>query len=106
AQINHLSEILRLDVVASLTVLGLLPLASRHIIDRLRRRRVYAPYRKQKPRHLDYDLVVIGAGSAGLVTAYIASSIKAKVLLVEKNKMGGDCLNTGCVPSKALIRAA
>ena len=54
----------------------------------------------------EYNLVVIGAGSAGLVTSYIAAAAKAKVALVEKHRMGGDCLNTGCVPSKALIRSA
>tara|TARA_B100000749_G_scaffold280707_1_gene278169 strand:+ start:93681 stop:95162 length:1482 start_codon:yes stop_codon:yes gene_type:complete len=59
-----------------------------------------------KPRKFDYNLVVIGAGSAGLVTSYIASTLKAKVALIERHKMGGDCLNTGCVPSKALIRSA
>ena len=59
-----------------------------------------------KPRKFDRNLVVIGAGSAGLVSAYIAAALKARVSLIEKNKMGGDCLNTGCVPSKALIRSA
>ena len=59
-----------------------------------------------KPGHFDRNLVVIGAGSAGLVSAYIAAAVKAKVSLIEKHKMGGDCLNTGCVPSKALIRSA
>ncbi len=59
-----------------------------------------------KPKHFDYNLVVIGAGSAGLVSAYIAAAVKAKVLLIEKHRMGGDCLNTGCVPSKALLRSA
>ena len=54
----------------------------------------------------DYNVIVIGAGSAGLVSSYIASAVKAKVLLIEKYKMGGDCLNTGCVPSKAFIRSA
>jgi len=54
----------------------------------------------------DFNLVVIGAGSGGLVTAYIAAAVKAKVALIEKHKMGGDCLNTGCVPSKALIKSA
>jgi dihydrolipoamide dehydrogenase len=60
----------------------------------------------KKPKHVQYNLVVIGAGSAGLVSAYIAAAVKAKVALIEKHKMGGDCLNTGCVPSKALIRSA
>lgn len=53
-----------------------------------------------------YNLVVIGGGSAGLVSAYIAATVKAKVALIERHKMGGDCLNTGCVPSKALIKTA
>ncbi|NOQ36022.1 MAG: dihydrolipoyl dehydrogenase, partial [Methylococcaceae bacterium] len=60
----------------------------------------------QKPKKFDTNLVAIGAGSGGLVTAYIAAAVKAKVTLIEKHKMGGDCLNTGCVPSKALIRSA
>ena len=67
-------------------------------------RKVYA--RWTKPAKFDRNLVVIGAGSAGLVSAYIAAAVKAKVTLVEKHRMGGDCLNTGCVPSKALIRTA
>ncbi|MGZ8152573.1 MAG: dihydrolipoyl dehydrogenase family protein, partial [Methylovulum sp.] len=59
-----------------------------------------------KPKKFDNNLVVIGAGSAGLVTSYIAAAVKAKVTLIEKHSMGGDCLNTGCVPSKALISSA
>jgi pyruvate/2-oxoglutarate dehydrogenase complex dihydrolipoamide dehydrogenase (E3) component len=62
--------------------------------------------RWKKPRRFERNLVVIGGGSAGLVTAYIAAVLKAKVTLIEKHRMGGDCLNTGCVPSKALIRSA
>lgn len=64
------------------------------------------PRTPRKPRSFDYNLVVLGGGSAGLVSAYIAAQVKAKVALIEKEKMGGDCLNTGCVPSKALIRSA
>ena len=60
----------------------------------------------EKPRRFERNLVVIGGGAAGLVTAYIAAAVKAKVTLIEKHRMGGDCLNTGCVPSKALIRSA
>lgn len=60
----------------------------------------------ERPRKFDRNLVVIGAGSAGLVSAYIAAAVRSKVTLVEKHLMGGDCLNTGCVPSKALIRSA
>ncbi len=59
-----------------------------------------------KPNNFDRNLVVIGAGAAGLVTSYIAAAVKAKVTLVESHKMGGDCLNYGCVPSKALIKTA
>src|SRR5690606_34986409 len=69
-----------------------------------RTRRLLAPF--PKPERFDRNLVVIGAGSAGLVCAYIAAMAKAKVTLVERGRMGGDCLNTGCVPSKALIRSA
>lgn len=65
---------------------------------------VYKGFRK--PRRFDNNLTVIGAGSAGLVSSYIAAAVKARVTLIEKHRMGGDCLNTGCVPSKALIRSA
>ncbi|MCB0363099.1 MAG: FAD-dependent oxidoreductase, partial [Bdellovibrionales bacterium] len=60
----------------------------------------------KKPKKFEYNLLVIGAGSAGLVSAYLAATLRARVGLIEKHKMGGDCLNTGCVPSKALIRSA
>jgi hypothetical protein len=79
------------------------PLIAKKIVDGGAARKVYAAGRS---RRFDRNLVVIGAGSAGLVTAYIAAAVKAKVTLVEKHRMGGDCLNTGCVPSKALIRSA
>ena len=58
------------------------------------------------PARFDRNLIVIGAGSAGLVAAYIAAAVNARVTLIEKDRMGGDCLNTGCVPSKALIKSA
>ena len=79
-------------------------LVAKLIVDRLRRRRVYKGWRR--PRRFDRNLIVIGAGAGGLVTAYIAATVRAKVTLIEANRMGGDCLNTGCVPSKALIRSA
>jgi hypothetical protein len=85
-------------------VLGVLPLVTKRLMDAIKARRVYAKW--PKPARFDRNVVVIGGGSAGLVTAYIAAAVKAKVTLVEKHKMGGDCLNTGCVPSKALIRSA
>ncbi len=91
-------------LIAAFTLLGVFPLVAKKVLDALKARRVYA--RWTKPRRFDRNMVVIGAGSAGLVSAYIAAAVKAKVTLVEKHRMGGDCLNTGCVPSKALIRTA
>jgi len=91
-------------LVVAFTLLGIFPLVAKHVLDALKARRVYA--RWTRPRRFDRNLVVIGAGSAGLVSAYIGAAVKAKVTLVEKHRMGGDCLNTGCVPSKALIRTA
>ncbi len=103
-RIESLDGILSPGLIASFTLLGLFPLITRKIVDRVKARRVYA--RWQKPARYDRNVIVIGAGSAGLVTAYIGAAVKAKVTLVERHKMGGDCLNTGCVPSKALIRSA
>ena len=104
ARIDSLSGIVSPGVLGSLVLLGLFPLVARKVIDIVRARKVYAKW--QRPRQFDRNLVVIGAGSAGLVTAYIAAAVKAKVTLVEAHRMGGDCLYTGCVPSKALIRSA
>ena len=91
-------------LLLAFALLGLFPLAAKRAMDAVKARRVYA--RWTKPERFDRNLVVIGAGSAGLVSAYIAAAVKAKVTIVEKHQMGGDCLNTGCVPSKALIRSA
>jgi pyruvate/2-oxoglutarate dehydrogenase complex dihydrolipoamide dehydrogenase (E3) component/uncharacterized membrane protein YdjX (TVP38/TMEM64 family) len=104
AQLDSLAGILSPALLGSFALLGVFPLLARKIIDAVRANRVYAGWKK--PARFDRNLVVIGAGSAGLVTAYIAAAVKAKVTLVEKHKLGGDCLNTGCVPSKALIRSA
>jgi len=93
-------------LVLAFTLLGLFPLVAKRGLDALKARRVYARWAAGKPREFDRNLVVIGAGSSGLVSALIAAAVKAKVTLVEKHKMGGDCLNTGCVPSKALIKTA
>ena len=98
------SGILTPPLIASFVLLGLFPWLARLLMRQLAQRRLYRPY--QRPTRFDDNLVVIGAGSAGLVTSYIAAAVKAKVSLVEKHQMGGDCLNTGCVPSKALIRSA
>ena len=104
AKIESLRGILSPGLILSFTLLGLFPLIARKIVDAVKARKVYA--RWPKPASFDRNIVVIGAGSAGLVTAYIAAAVKAKVTLIEKHRMGGDCLNTGCVPSKALIRSA
>ena len=104
AQINSLKGILSPELLASFALLGIFPLIARKIVLLIKARRVYAKW--PKPAWFDRNLVVIGGGSAGLVTAYIAAAVKAKVTLIEKHRMGGDCLNTGCVPSKALIRSA
>jgi pyruvate/2-oxoglutarate dehydrogenase complex dihydrolipoamide dehydrogenase (E3) component/uncharacterized membrane protein YdjX (TVP38/TMEM64 family) len=91
-------------LLAAFALLGFFPLVAKRGLDAAKARRVYASWRR--PASFDRNLVVIGAGSAGLVAAYIAAAVKAKVTLVEKHLMGGDCLNTGCVPSKALLRSA
>lgn len=104
AQLESLSGILSPSLLAAFALLGIFPLLSKWVLNSVKAAKVYAPY--AKPKSFDYNLLVIGAGSAGLVTSYIAATVKSKVLLVEKNKMGGDCLNTGCVPSKALIKSA
>ena len=104
AKIDSLHGILSAELLASFALLGVFPLIAKKIVAVVKVRRVYAKW--PKPKWFDRNLVVIGAGSAGLVTAYIAAAVKAKVTLIEKHRMGGDCLNTGCVPSKALIRSA
>jgi pyruvate/2-oxoglutarate dehydrogenase complex dihydrolipoamide dehydrogenase (E3) component/uncharacterized membrane protein YdjX (TVP38/TMEM64 family) len=106
ARIDSLRGILSLGLIGSFVLLGLFPLIAKKIVEAVQRRKVYAKWAHLKPKSFDRNLVVIGAGSAGLVTAYIAAVVKAKVTLVESHKMGGDCLNFGCVPSKALIKTA
>lgn len=106
AQITSLKGILSPAILGSFALLGIFPIIAKKVLDWLQGRKVYAKWAHLKPKSFDNNVVVIGAGSAGLVTAYIASAVKAKVTLVEKHKMGGDCLNTGCVPSKALIKSA
>jgi pyruvate/2-oxoglutarate dehydrogenase complex dihydrolipoamide dehydrogenase (E3) component/uncharacterized membrane protein YdjX (TVP38/TMEM64 family) len=104
AGLTSLSGILSPGLLGAFVAIGVLPLIMRWIANALAARRVYRGHRR--PRHFDYNLAVIGAGSAGLVSAYIGAAVKAKVALIERHRMGGDCLNTGCVPSKALIRSA
>ena len=104
AQIDSLSGIASPAVIGSFVLLGIVPWLAKAIIAAIKRRKVYAGF--TRPAKFDRNLVVIGAGSAGLVSAYIAAQVKASVTLVEANEMGGDCLNTGCVPSKAIIKSA
>ena len=106
AQITSLGSIVSPGLAAALVLLGVFPLAAKKVIDAIQARRVYARWADKKPKSYDRNMVVIGAGAAGLVTSYIAAAVKAKVTLVESHKMGGDCLNYGCVPSKALIKTA
>ncbi|MDO9115726.1 MAG: FAD-dependent oxidoreductase [Polaromonas sp.] len=106
AKIDSLQSIASPAVIGSFVLLGVLPLAVNKLLQFFRRRKVYARWAGQRPARFDRNLIVIGAGAGGLVTAYIAAVVKAKVTLVEVHKMGGDCLNYGCVPSKALIRSA
>ncbi len=104
AKINSPGDVLSPTLLASFTVLGIFPLLTKKVVARIKAHRALKPY--PKPKHFDRNLIVIGAGAAGLVSSYIAAATNAKVTLIEKHQMGGDCLNTGCVPSKALLRSA
>ncbi|WP_445426583.1 FAD-dependent oxidoreductase [Alishewanella sp. HL-SH06] len=104
AQLDSLAGILSLNMLLSFALLGLFPWLAKGLIKLINQRRLYAKW--QKPKQFDRNLIVIGAGAAGLVSSYIAAAVKAKVTLIEAHKMGGDCLNFGCVPSKALIKSA
>jgi pyruvate/2-oxoglutarate dehydrogenase complex dihydrolipoamide dehydrogenase (E3) component/uncharacterized membrane protein YdjX (TVP38/TMEM64 family) len=104
AAIRSPGDIVSPALLGSFVLLGLFPLLAKAGVGWLQRRKVYAKW--PKPKSFDRNLVVIGAGAGGLVTSYIAAAVKARVTLVEGHRMGGDCLNYGCVPSKALIRSA
>ena len=103
ARITSLSGLVSPSLLLSFALVGLFPLAARFLVGFLRQRRT--PLKFSRPSHFDVNVLVIGGGSAGLVASLIVAGAKAKVMLVEKHRMGGDCLNTGCVPSKALIRS-
>ena len=105
-QLESLKGIVSPGLLGSFVLLGLFPLIARKIIEAVQKRKVYAKWASVRPTTFDRNLIVIGAGAGGLVSAYIAAAVKAKVTLIEAHKMGGDCLNYGCVPSKALIRSA
>ncbi|MDR9439726.1 MAG: FAD-dependent oxidoreductase [Halomonas sp.] len=102
--LESLSGVLSPGLIGSFVLIGLFPWLARALVAIGKRRQLARRF--DRPRHFDQDIVVIGGGSAGLVASYIASAVKARVTLVERHRLGGDCLNTGCVPSKALIRAA
>jgi pyruvate/2-oxoglutarate dehydrogenase complex dihydrolipoamide dehydrogenase (E3) component/uncharacterized membrane protein YdjX (TVP38/TMEM64 family) len=105
-QLNSLQGILSPGLLGSFVLLGLFPLIARKVVEAVQKRKVYAKWAGVRPQRFDRNLIVIGAGAGGLVSAYIAAAVKAKVTLIEAHKMGGDCLNYGCVPSKALIKSA
>ncbi len=104
SQVDSPGGILSPTLIASFVLLGIFPWIARAVVGFWKKRRALSGFKR--PDRFDYNLVVIGAGSAGLVTAYVAATVRAGVALIEKDKMGGDCLNTGCVPSKSLIRSA
>ncbi|MFW5333105.1 FAD-dependent oxidoreductase [Hydrogenophaga sp. ZJX-1] len=105
-RLDSLQGILSPGLLGSFVLLGLFPLIARKVVEAVQKRKVYAKWASVRPATFDRNLIVIGAGAGGLVSAYIAAAVKAKVTLVEAHKMGGDCLNYGCVPSKALIKSA
>ena len=104
SQLTSVSDISSPTLLMSFVALGLLPWMARFAIDFYQRRKVYAKW--VKPKQFDRNVIIIGAGAAGLVSAYIAAVVRAKVTLIETRTMGGDCLNYGCVPSKTLIKSA
>lgn len=104
SRLESLKGILSPPLLFSFALLGIFPLITKKFLDTFQSRRYIRKYKA--PKSFDYNMAVIGAGSGGLVASYIASAIRARVALIEKHKMGGDCLNTGCVPSKALIKSA
>ncbi|MDZ4188662.1 MAG: FAD-dependent oxidoreductase [Hydrogenophaga sp.] len=106
AKLESLQGILSPGLIGSFVLLGIFPLVARKIVEAVQKRKVYAKWASVRPKTFDRNLIVIGAGAGGLVSAYIAAAVKAKVTLIEAHKMGGDCLNYGCVPSKALIKSA
>jgi pyruvate/2-oxoglutarate dehydrogenase complex dihydrolipoamide dehydrogenase (E3) component len=103
-QLESLSGILSPSLLFSFVLLGVFPLIAKKLLNLIKARRVYAGF--TKPKTFDRNLIIIGGGAGGLVSAYIAAAVKAKVTLIEAHKMGGDCLNYGCIPSKALIKSA
>ncbi|CAM8646923.1 Lpd Pyruvate/2-oxoglutarate dehydrogenase complex, dihydrolipoamide dehydrogenase (E3) component, and related enzymes [Comamonadaceae bacterium] len=106
AELQSLKDVASPEVLGAFVLLGLFPLIAKALMNLVQKRKVYARWKSVRPTTFDRNLIVIGGGAGGLVSAYIAAAVKAKVTLVEAHKMGGDCLNYGCVPSKALIKSA
>jgi pyruvate/2-oxoglutarate dehydrogenase complex dihydrolipoamide dehydrogenase (E3) component/uncharacterized membrane protein YdjX (TVP38/TMEM64 family) len=110
ANLHSLSGIASPALLGSLALAGIAPLLLKKLMPWMASIRqtanVYKPWKADRPTTFDRNLIVIGGGAGGLVSAYIAAAVKAKVTLIEAHKMGGDCLNYGCVPSKALIKSA
>ncbi|ATH06789.1 pyridine nucleotide-disulfide oxidoreductase [Halobacteriovorax marinus] len=102
--INSANEVFQAKTILSFSLLAIFPFLAKKLMNVIRKKKIYKRFRK--PKKYDYNMVAIGGGAAGLVTSYIGAAVKAKVALIEREKMGGDCLNTGCVPSKALIKSA
>ena len=100
--ISKVSEILSPKVIIAFFLLGFIPYISKYLLKKYTVLKLTSKFKK--PNSFDYNMIVIGGGSAGLVTAFISNTVKAKVAIIEKDKMGGECLNTGCIPSKALIK--
>ncbi len=103
-QIESLSGLMSWPIFISLTLLGLFPWLAKFLLARFQGHKIYKNF--SKPKSFDRNLIVIGAGSAGLVSAYMGAQMRAKTTLIEAHEMGGDCLNTGCIPSKTLIKSA
>lgn len=104
SELESLKDIVSSQMLMAFAALGLIPLISKFIVNFIKAKKVYRGFKK--PSSFDYNLIAIGGGAAGLVSTYIGAAVNAKVALIEKHKMGGDCLNTGCVPSKAIIKSA
>lgn len=104
ARISSLGGLLNATLILSFLLVALLPWLARGVVAFIKRRKAFRGF--TKPKQFDTNVVVIGAGSGGLVASLIAAGAKAKVTLIERDRMGGDCLNTGCVPSKSLIQSA
>lgn len=106
AELQSLQDVASPQLLGAFVLLGVFPLVAKALMNFIQQRKVYARWNAVRPKTFDRNLIVIGGGAGGLVSAYIAAAVKAKVTLVEAHKMGGDCLNYGCVPSKALIKSA